>query len=178
MRTVPHLSVVRVDEQFAIQALDGSIAIPIGGAIKDVAETIVARSNATPGAIAAMEAVVRLLDRSVEIEDTPEGFEPYMLEDLSAALSNLREGRASDDLSYSGAPMPPDGVEGCVYCGQPFHKGDLVLNEVEGGRGHITCMGPERDSYVDANGEPLKDGEPIPTGYPWKPSQIQTGEAL
>ena len=47
-------------------------------------------SQVFPGAIAAMETVVRMLDRSVEAEDTPEGFEPYMLADLSAALSKLR----------------------------------------------------------------------------------------
>ncbi|TXN33939.1 hypothetical protein [Methylobacterium sp. WL19] len=73
-------------------------------------------------------------------------------------------------LSYSGKPMPPDGIEGCVYCGQPFKEGDLVLNEYEGGLGHIGCFGPERESYVGRDGEPLRDGEPIPTGRPWIPT--------
>jgi hypothetical protein len=76
-------------------------------------------------------------------------------------------------LSFSGQPMPPDGIEGCVVCGQPFKEGDMVLIEVNEGEAHTACCGPERDGYVNLDtGEPIGPDEPIPTGYPWKPSNI------
>lgn len=94
MRTVSHLVLVRAGESFFIHSTEGDdvpdVTIPVPEGLEEVAETIVTRSNATPGAVAAMETVVRLLERSVEAEDTPEGFELYMLADLDAALTKLR----------------------------------------------------------------------------------------
>lgn len=92
-----------------------------------------------------------------------------MLACVPIAPTSPSKGEAPE-LSYSPAPMPPNGIEGCIYCGQPFKEGDLVLNEYEGGLGHIGCFGAERESYVGRNGEPLRDDEPIPTGRPWVPT--------
>ena len=75
-------------------------------------------------------------------------------------------------LSFSGNPMPPDDVEGCVACGEPFKAGDMVLDEVNGGEAHVACCGTDRDGYVNLDtGEQIGPDEPIPTGYPWKPSK-------
>ncbi len=60
-------------------------------------------------------------------------------------------------------------IERCFVCNEPFVKGVLVLSDVSDGLMHAACCGPERESYVGADGEPLKDGEPIPTGWPWEP---------
>lgn len=55
----------------------------------------------------------------------------------------------------------------CFACGKPFVEGQLVLPDVNEGLMHAACCGPEREAYVGDDGEPLKDGEPIPTGFPW-----------
>lgn len=55
----------------------------------------------------------------------------------------------------------------CTACDKPIRGGDLVYSDYEGGIIHAKCCGPERESYVDADGEPLKDGEPIPKPWKW-----------
>lgn len=62
---------------------------------------------------------------------------------------------------------------GCGICTLGFVEGDPCLNDVDLGPVHAACCGPERESYVGADGEPLKDGEPVPT--PWKWSAGPTG---
>ena len=62
----------------------------------------------------------------------------------------------------------PDAVERCIACDLPLTAGDMVLDDASGGAIHVACCGPERESYVGADGEPLKDGEPIPTGHLWQ----------
>lgn len=55
----------------------------------------------------------------------------------------------------------------CGICALGFIEGDPCLNDVELGPVHAACCGPERESYVGADGEPLKAGEPIPTPWIW-----------
>lgn len=57
----------------------------------------------------------------------------------------------------------------CIACDVQFKAGDLVYSEVSGGLIHAACCGPERESYVGVEGEPLKDGEPIPKPWEWRP---------
>lgn len=57
--------------------------------------------------------------------------------------------------------------ESCLACDVPLQEGDEVLNDVSGGIIHARCCGPERESYVGEDGEPLKDGEPIPKPWKW-----------
>ena len=54
-----------------------------------------------------------------------------------------------------------DGLR-CLACAKPFVQGDAYYADVSGGFLHADCCGPELESYVGADGEPLQDGEPIP----------------
>lgn len=64
-------------------------------------------------------------------------------------------------------PEDPDDL-GCGICALGFVQGDPCLTDVDLGPVHAGCCGPERESYVDlATGEPLKDGQPIPTPWIW-----------
>jgi hypothetical protein len=60
-------------------------------------------------------------------------------------------------------------AEACFACLVPFKPDDLVLNDVSGGTLHAACCGPERESYTNADGDPLGPDDPIPTGYRWQP---------
>lgn len=55
----------------------------------------------------------------------------------------------------------------CIACEMPLRKGDKYYADVSGGFLHADCTGPEREGYVGADGEPLKDGEPIPEPMIW-----------
>jgi len=59
-------------------------------------------------------------------------------------------------------------IETCIACDAPFVDGDLVYSDHDGGCIHAACCGPERENYVNADGEPLKDDEPIPTPWIWR----------
>lgn len=73
-------------------------------------------------------------------------------------------------LDRAASAPAEDAPEACFACEVAFKEGDLVLLEVNTGQCiHAACCGPEREGYVNADGEPLKDGEPIPTPFAWKP---------
>jgi hypothetical protein len=55
----------------------------------------------------------------------------------------------------------------CIACDETLRDGQEVYEDAGGGFIHAACCGPERESYVGADGEPLKDGEPIPTPWRW-----------
>jgi hypothetical protein len=60
----------------------------------------------------------------------------------------------------------PDDVHLCIACAKPMIDGQKYLPDESGGVVHYDCLGPERECYT-RNGEPLKDGDPIPEGYIW-----------
>lgn len=66
-----------------------------------------------------------------------------------------------------GLPPRPDDVETCIACERAFRDGDPYLPDVSGGFIHHACCGPERESYVGPDGEPLKPGDPLPIPEIW-----------
>lgn len=66
-------------------------------------------------------------------------------------------------------PASDDEPELCIACDMPFEDGDMVYwCSDDTGHLHAECCGPERESYVNEGGEPLKDGEPIPEPFAWR----------
>lgn len=55
----------------------------------------------------------------------------------------------------------------CIACDEALREGQEVYADVSGGFIHAACCGPERESYLGRDGEPLKDDEPIPTPWRW-----------
>lgn len=81
-------------------------------------------------------------------------------------------------------PADPDDLA-CGICALGFVEGDPCLTDIDLGPVHAACCGPERESYVDlATGEPLKDGQPIPTPWIWsglfaaKPAALTPGATI
>ncbi len=81
-------------------------------------------------------------------------------------------------------PADPDDL-GCGICALGFVQGDPCLTDIDLGPVHAACCGPERESYVDlATGEPLKEGQPIPTPWTWsglfaaKPAALTPGVTI
>lgn len=75
-------------------------------------------------------------------------------------------------LTAPGATTKSDGaasndIDTCIACAVPLVDGDMVYSDASGGCIHAACCGPERESYVGNDGEPLKDGDPIPEPWPW-----------
>jgi len=64
-----------------------------------------------------------------------------------------------------------DYIEECIACDAPFKPDDMAMTDESGGFIHVYCCGPERESYVNAQGEPLGPDDPIPTGFRWGASQ-------
>lgn len=60
-----------------------------------------------------------------------------------------------------------DDTEKCIACVKPFAADDMVLTDASGGLIHRDCCGPERESFTNAEGEPLGPDDPIPTGFRW-----------
>jgi hypothetical protein len=59
----------------------------------------------------------------------------------------------------------------CMACAKPLKNGERVMFDVGGEYLHTDCCGPERESYVNANDEPLGPNDPIPTGFIWSDDQ-------
>lgn len=55
----------------------------------------------------------------------------------------------------------------CIACAKYFTEGDAYFADVSGGFLHAECCGPERESYVGEDGEPLKPGDPLPEPSIW-----------
>lgn len=102
-------------------------------------------------------------------------------EDQIAAVLHLVESRLCIIWAQVGAreafanelrvlePVSDGEEELCTACDVPFEDGDLVYwNSDDTGHLHADCCGPERESYVNADGAPLKDGEPIPAPFAWR----------
>ncbi len=58
--------------------------------------------------------------------------------------------------------MHDDDIDICIACEKPLKDGDLFYEDVNEGPMHAECCGPEPESFVDKDGEPLKPGDPIP----------------
>lgn len=66
-------------------------------------------------------------------------------------------------------PPAAEDQELCVACDIPFEDGDMVYwCSDDTGHIHADCCGPERESYVNPDGSPLKDDEPIPQPFAWR----------
>ncbi|WP_426229327.1 hypothetical protein [Pararhizobium sp. DWP3-4] len=102
-------------------------------------------------------------------------------EDQIAAVLHLVESRLCIIWAQVGAreafanelrvlePVSEDEAELCSACDMPFEDGDMVYwNSDDTGHLHAGCCGPGRESYVNADGEPLKDGELIPAPFVWR----------
>lgn len=67
---------------------------------------------------------------------------------------------------------PEDTDDACVACDEKFVAGDLVYDDIEnGGSMHAACVGTDRESFANADGTPLAEGDPIPKPYRWAPDQ-------
>lgn len=69
-------------------------------------------------------------------------------------------------------------VPTCFACGLPFKDGDPVYDEVNEGLIHAACLGTEPESFSDADGEPLKPGDPIPEPAIYRAETIRPPAAL
>lgn len=74
----------------------------------------------------------------------------------------LREAVADDDTPT------------CFICLQPFKAGDMVLPDMSGEVGHLTCFGTDREGFVKDldTGEPLGPDDPLPNGYRWSDPRL------
>lgn len=106
---------------------------------------------------------------------------------LSVAVAGVEMTQWPDCFVWGAfvAPLAQPGTGGaddddeliCEACSLPIRDGDLVLADVNCGLMHGACCGPERESYVGADGEPLKDGEPIPVPWPYRAALAPQAEA-
>lgn len=64
----------------------------------------------------------------------------------------------------------------CIACGKAVIDGNLFYEDMNEGPMHAECCGPERESFVGPDGEPLKPGDPIaaPCVYRGIPARAQT----
>ena len=77
--------------------------------------------------------------------------------------------------AWEGDRIPPetdpedDDTPRCFACRVPFKDGDMVFfDHGEGSDIHADCCGPERESFVTADGEPLAADDPLPQPHAWK----------
>lgn len=50
----------------------------------------------------------------------------------------------------------------CIACGETVKSGDPFYEDVNEGAMHAGCCGPEPESFIGEDGEPLKPSDPIP----------------
>lgn len=55
----------------------------------------------------------------------------------------------------------------CIACGGILLDDDDVYSDAGGGFIHAKCCGADPESYTDADGKPLKPGDPIPKPWKW-----------
>ena len=95
------------------------------------------------------------------------------LKDTEGTVDLLRKTADYIETALSAQAESDDCI--CIACAKPLNAGDMVLLDIsEGGLIHAECCGPERDSYCDADGEPLADDAPIPTPFPYDDGRKDT----
>lgn len=77
------------------------------------------------------------------------------LEKLDAELAEIAPTEAGSD------------AETCIACRKSLVTGDRYYPDASGGFIHDDCCGPERESYTNADGEPLGPDDPIPEPAIW-----------
>ena len=125
------------------------------------------QSAPTPRASQPPAAAGVLLRRLIkwDIDFPPNCWNGYAgLKELDAIIADAKKVTGYDGFDNA---LPVDDVETCIACEQALKAGDLVYNDASGDLIHAACCGPERESYTGKDGEPLKDGEPIPEPWPW-----------
>jgi hypothetical protein len=74
----------------------------------------------------------------------------------------------AEHTSPGEAVAEPSATEDCIACGKAFAVGDAWLPDASGGAIHFGCCGPERESYTNAEGDPLGPDDPIPEPLIWE----------
>lgn len=88
------------------------------------------------------------------------------------AFEALRSALTAQVQEVAQAAATAEDADCCIACESPLVAGDLVYWDVsDTGYLHAGCCGPERESYVNEHGEPLKDGDPIPQPFPYEPDR-------
>lgn len=103
---------------------------------------------------------------------------PWSMEDAATLLGFIDRTwpkaaakHEGDETATSQLTLQED-ADCCIACDAPLIEGDLVYWDVsDTGYLHADCCGPEREGYVNEDGEPLKDGDPIPQPFPYKPDR-------
>lgn len=89
--------------------------------------------------------------------------------DDGSKMAQSNEEKADLERMIRAALAEPEDTECCVACDVQFEDGDLVYwSSDDTGHLHEDCCGPEREAYVNADGSPLQDGEPIPKPFEWR----------
>lgn len=116
--------------------------------------------TALTAAVALREALVDLMS----YHDVPGDPEPVLSPLLAAGFAAIAAWDATPPADN------PGDRETCIACDKPFREGDLYFWDQSGSFIHAACCGPERESYVGADGEPLTPDGPIPTPSVWTDS--------
>ncbi|MFK0336820.1 MazG-like family protein [Agrobacterium deltaense] len=103
---------------------------------------------------------------------------PWSMEDAATLLGFIDRTWPKVTAKHEGDETAPsqlilqEDADCCIACDAPLVEGDLVYWDVsDTGYLHADCCGPERKSCVNEDGEPLKDGDPIPQPFPYRPDR-------
>ncbi len=65
--------------------------------------------------------------------------------------------------------LEADEPERCTICGKALKDSDMVyFDHGDGGYVHSECAGDDRESFVDDEGNPLAEGDPLPKPFPYE----------
>ncbi len=151
-------------DRLATAAQEGRIR---GNDVQTLVNAAWARQSSEGKATEGVEAALAAGDRA----GLPEGFHwgPEAMESFQfgrkRAMQAVREA-----LSQPSEGEGPGAAERCIACLRPLMDGERYFSDASGGFIHADCCGPERESYTNADGEPLGPADPIPEGAVWAAS--------